>query len=474
MHIVFVWLLLAFTLHAAVPSTRPPVSERKFVSQVIEDVIVNVSKIIKDDDLRVIFSNCLPNTLDTTVTHYKPTSETQKIPDAFIITGDIPAMWLRDSTNQLFPYINYVSKDPHLADLIRGVIHRQAHSILINPYANAFRHEPDPSGPIWEKKYELDSICSVLRMSYTYYEKSGGDKTPFVKDPEWGSALKLILETMRNQSLDTDQEDTSGYVSYRWHRMADNKLEMLMDNGRYCSPSRYTGMVKTGFRPSDDSATFPFNIPQNAGCVVALRRIATMTNTFTEGSSNWTALTKEALDMAKQIDDGIRQVGIVPTRNHKTGHYEPAYAFEVDGFAGSFLIDDANVPSLLALPYLEYLPINDTIYQRTRDLILDPTTNPYFFAGKFRGIGSPHTGRNMIWPIGIMMQAMTTRDDNEIRACIKQLKATAISTGQMHESFYKDDPEKFTRKWFAWANSLFGEMILWLAREKPYLLAEKY
>jgi hypothetical protein len=199
-----------------------------------------------------------------------------------------------------------------------------------------------------------------------------------------------------------------------------------------------------------------------------------MVQGFKGGSYNWVQLAKKMTDFASTIDAGIQKHGIVPTTDRETGRISPSLMFEVDGFSGTFLIDDANVPSLLSLPYLGYLSSNSTVYQKTRSLILNPATNAYAFAGKYKGIGSPHTGRNMIWPISLMIQGMTSTDDNEIRDCMKQLKASAIVEGQMHESFNKDNITDYTRKWFAWANSLFGEFILKLAKEKPYLLAEIY
>ncbi|KAL0484265.1 meiotically up-regulated protein [Acrasis kona] len=462
-------LLALVAVSFCVPSTRPPVQDRKFISQAVEDEINRVGALIKDQELRQIFENTLPNTLDTTVTHFVP-SEGGKQPDAFIITGDIPAMWLRDSTNQLFPYIDFVKRDPHLADLIKGVIHRQAKSINIDPYANAFLHELDGDKSVWERKYELDSLCSVLRLSYTYYEKSGGDSTPFVNDPEWAKAIQTILTTMSNQQLDSDQEEATGQLFYTWSRHSDNKLECLMDGGRYCAPSRFTGMVRTAFRPSDDSCTLPFNVPQNAGCVVCLEKISNIVKTFTTKDVDWNKISKQASLLATQIQSGIKKFGIVPTFDRGTGTRRDAYSFEVDGLEGNYFIDDANVPSLLSLPYLEYLPKNNSLYQSTRRLILDTLTNPYYFAGKYKGVGSPHTGRHNIWPIGLMMQAFTTDDDDEIKQCLSQLKASSVAYGQMHESFNQNDVKKYSRSWFAWANSLFGELILRLSTEKPHLL----
>jgi meiotically up-regulated gene 157 (Mug157) protein len=146
------------------------------------------------------------------------------------------------------------------------------------------------------------------------------------------------------------------------------------------------------------------------------------------------------------------------------------YAYETDGFGDHLYMDDSNVPSLLALPYIDAVKLKDPLYQDTRMFILSDS-NPYFFKGKFaEGSGSPHTLENMIWPMSIILRAMTSEDDLEIKKCLHWLKTTDAGTGFMHESFNKDNPEKFTRKWFAWANTLFGELLLKIDKEKPYLL----
>jgi meiotically up-regulated gene 157 (Mug157) protein len=133
-------------------------------------------------------------------------------------------------------------------------------------------------------------------------------------------------------------------------------------------------------------------------------------------------------------------------------------------------MDDANVPSLLALPYLGCIEANDPLYLNTRKFILSPD-NPWYFEGKAgKGIGGPHVGEEMIWPLSIIMQAMTSTDEQEIRECLKILKSTHAGTGFMHESFHMDDPSRFTRSWFAWANTLFGEMILRTERDFPSIL----
>jgi meiotically up-regulated gene 157 (Mug157) protein len=140
--------------------------------------------------------------------------------------------------------------------------------------------------------------------------------------------------------------------------------------------------------------------------------------------------------------------------------YGKIYAFEVDGYGSHLLMDDANVPSLLAMGYLGDVPMDDPIYQNTRRFVWS-TDNPSFFRGKAgEGIGGPHVGHDMPWPMSIMMLAFTSKDDNEIRHCIEMLMSTDAGTGFIHESFHKDDAKNYTRPWFAWQNTLFGELIL--------------
>ena len=179
------------------------------------------------------------------------------------------------------------------------------------------------------------------------------------------------------------------------------------------------------------------------------------------------ALANACNGLAKEVEDALKKYATV---NHKD--YGEVYAYEVNGFGSFNLMDDAGTPSLLSLPYLDAVTMNDSMYQRTRKLILS-TENPFFFKGKFaESIGSPHAGIGMVWPLGIITRALTTDDDKEIRDAVKMLLATHAGTGFIHESFDKDNPEKFTRKWFAWANTLFGELILHIQEKKNYLLQQ--
>jgi meiotically up-regulated gene 157 (Mug157) protein len=180
------------------------------------------------------------------------------------------------------------------------------------------------------------------------------------------------------------------------------------------------------------------------------------------------ATARAAGALADEIDAGIRRFGI-----HEHPVHGPIYAYEVDGFGSRIFMDDANVPSLLSLPYLGYGAVDDPTYQRTRRFVLSPD-NPFYHAGRAgRGVGGPHVGAGWIWPMAVVVQALTSTDDAEIRDCLHVLKTTHAGTGFIHETFWKDDAGRFTRPWFAWANTLFGELILTLSRRRPHLLAAR-
>lgn len=426
---------------------RPAPAQRCFQSAVIEEVMAEVASALADRELAGLFTNCFPNTLDTTV-RFRRNAAGQ--PDTYVITGDIDAMWLRDSTAQVWPYLPFVGRDRQLRELIQGVIRRQAACVLRDPYANAFYDDPARIGEwqsdqtemkpgVHERKYELDSLCAVLRLACGYF-RATGDAAP-VNRP----ALELIVQTIRVEQ--------AGDSPYRFARVAARATDTLPLAGGAAFPGKNCGLSRSAFRPSDDACQLPFHVPANALAVVCLRDVEKLF-----GIAGAAAL-------AVEIEAGIRQHAIVrhPTQGD-------VFAFEVDGFGSRIMMDDANVPSLLSLPYLGYCAKDDPLYRRTRARILSPA-NPYFSAGAAgRGIGGPHIGPGWIWPMAIMMQALTSEDDDEIRDCLRQLKATHAGTGFMHESFWKDDAAKFTRAWFAWANTLFGELILTLHRERPHLL----
>lgn len=438
-------------------SKRPERDARKFVSKAVEKVIRQVKKGIQNEELAWMFDNCFPNTLDTTVNFSYKNGK----PDTFIITGDIDAMWLRDSTAQVWPYLRLVNEDQPLKELVRGLIFRQNQLINIDPYANAFND--GPIGSKWasdntemkpelhERKWEIDSLCYPIRLSYHYW-KTTADTSCL--DTDWANAMTTVIKTFREQQRKEDRGP------YSFTRMASKASETLIEGG-YGHPVKPVGLIVSSFRPSDDATTLPFLIPSNYFALISLRQLSELANTI--GNS---ALAAESKALADEVERALAQFG---KGNHP--EFGDILAYEADGFGNTLFMDDANIPSLLALPYLGAMNTDDPIYQKTRKFLLSDY-NPWFFKGTYaEGIGGPHVGSDMIWPMSIIMRAMTSQDPKEISDCLKTLLATHGATGFMHESFHKDDPKQYTRDWFAWANTLFGELIYKTYRERPELLA---
>lgn len=433
---------------------RPAEADRLFVSEAIEKKIKEIKKLLKDNVyLAWMFENCFPNTLDTTV-HYDDQGDGKE--DTFVYTGDIHAMWLRDSGAQVWPYVQFANKDKKLKKMLRGVILRQLKCINIDPYANAFNpqalennpwaNDTDMKPELHERKYEIDSLCYPIRLAYHYWQTTG-DASIF--GAEWLSAIQKVLNTFREQQRKT------GLGSYRFLRVTDRQLDTLCNAG-YGNPVKPVGLIASAFRPSDDATTFMFLVPSNFMAVSSLRKAAEI---LTKVNGN-EKLAQECGALANEVSDALQKYAVV-----EHPKYGKIYAYEVDGFGNRFLMDDANVPSLLAMPYLGDVSINDPIYQNTRRFVWS-TDNPYFFKGKVgEGIGGPHIGYDMAWPMSIMMKAFTSTDDEEIRQCLVMLQRTDAGTGFIHESFNVDNADKFTRPWFAWQNTLFGELIIKLADE---------
>lgn len=437
-------------------NNRPAESERLFRSDAVEKQIKEIVKQLTNVRLAWMFVNCFPNTIDTTV-HYTE-DDGQGNPDTFVYTGDIHAMWLRDSGAQVFPYVKLAPKDKKLQRMLAGVVIRQLKCINIDPYANAFNKEPNPKGgwmsdmtdmkpELHERKWEIDSLCYVIRLAYEYWTVTG-DTSIF--GDYWLQAVQNILDTFRDQ-----QHKDGNKGKYHFERRTNRQLD-TMNNGGWGAPVKPVGLIASAFRPSDDATTFLFLIPSNFMAVTQLRNAAEIL-TKVNGRND---LAKQCTDLADEVHEALNKYAI-----NIHPKYGPIYAFEVDGFGNQLLMDDANVPSLLAMAYLGDVPVCDPIYQNTRRFVWSED-NPYFFKGKAgEGIGGPHVGHDMPWPMSIMMKAFTSTDDAEIKACIKMLMDTDAGTGFMHESFNKDDATNFTREWFAWQNTLFGELIIKLVND---------
>lgn len=450
-----------FSLTASAPDfpvVRVPKGKRRFESRAIEKAIKEFSANVKDRELAWLFNNCFPNTLDTTVTFTRQGGR----PDTYVITGDIDAMWLRDSSAQVWPYMAFIDKDKDLKDLIAGVINRQTRYILKDPYANAFYDDPDKVGEwasdltdmkpgVHERKWEIDSLCYPIRLAYNYW-KTSGDTNPF--DKQWENAIKTILKVFRDQQR---KEDRGAYKFQRRTAVGTDTLPL----GGYGYPVNPVGLICSAFRPSDDATVFPFLIPSNFFAVVSLNQAAAMM----EEISGDTGTAEELKALSREVKQALQEHAIVEHPEHGK-----IYAFEIDGFGSRLMMDDSNVPSLLALPYLDAVDPSDPVYQNTRRFVWSKD-NPFFFKGTAaEGIGGPHIGMDMVWPMSLTMRGLTSSDDEEIRDSIRMLRDTHGGTGFMHESFHKDDPKNFTRSWFAWANTLFGEFLWKTYQEKPALL----
>ena len=444
------------------PHSRPPVADRRFTSPAVEDAIADLQRQIVDPALRVLVANCLPNTLDTTV--YP--GQFDNHPDTYVVTGDIDAMWLRDSSAQVWPYLRLARKDERLRALIEGVVRRQTRMILVDPYANAFTRDITDPPLSWavndrtqhhpgvaERKWEIDSLCHPIRLAHGYWTETG-DAGPF--NSQWRSTADTILRTF------TEQQRKHSLGPYSFQRKAESPYDTQGLSG-FGNPARPNGMIFSMFRPSDDACVFPLFVPANLFAVKALEQLAELA----AHAANDTALAARATALRDEVAQATVQHGRV---SHP--RFGDIWAYEVDGYGSRLLMDDANAPGLLSLAYLGVCPVGDAVYQRTRSFALSDA-NPYFFRGTAaEGIGGPHIGLNAVWPISIMYRAFTSNSDPEIRQCLKWLRDTTAGTGFMHESFNKDDPSQFTRSWFAWANTLFGELMLALAEQKPALLTE--
>ncbi len=409
----------------------------------LSEIAASYAQKISDEKIREMFIRCFMSTFETTV-------QLEDNGSCFVITGDIPAMWLRDSSAQVNHYVPFARDCEEAYMVINGLIHRQMNCILVDAYANAFNRESNGLGHqkdktemspyVWERKYEIDSLCYPVKLAYRFWKEA--DTTSHFTE-ETRKAFYRIIELWTT-------EQNHGNSSYYFRRPFKRKSDTLSHKGKG-APVKYTGMTWSGFRPSDDSCIYGYLVPANMFAFVVLGYICEIAEDVYKDSQ----LKEKAEKLRNEIKDGIEKYAVVRDKSGKK-----IYAYETDGMGNFKLMDDANVPSLLSLPYLGYCPSDDEIYMNTRSFILS-NANPYYYEGeKAKGIGSPHTPKNHIWPIALSMQGLTTDDKSEMLSLIRTLSATDADTGFMHESFHKNKPQKFTREWFSWANTLFAELII--------------
>ncbi|KAF4614295.1 hypothetical protein G7Y89_g15441 [Cudoniella acicularis] len=474
----------------ALPFQRPSVHCRTFSSPLVEKVIEDVTAKMVDKDLARLFENAFPNTLDTTVRwHVDGTQKHTELkrgvreegkwqgPQSFVVTGDINAEWLRDSTNQLLQYQPLAKSDKKIYNLILGAINTQSEYVIESPYCNAFQPPPASKLPptqngqedyvhpayepsfVFECKYELDSLAHFLALGNTFHNNTGSFE---FLTPRWYKALDTVMTVLDQQSEPTFDPATGRYErnSYTFNRRTEQGTETLSLSG-VGNPLNYgTGLIRSAFRPSDDATILGFYIPANAQMAVELKRAADILR-----MAKNVGLAQTLEKRAQSITDGIWEHGVV---THKK--YGRVFAYEVDGYGSQIIMDDANVPSLLALPIMGFVDRTDPVYQNTRKMLLDKAGNPYYLNGyAFHGIGGPHIGLEYAWPMSLLLQAMTSDEDSEIKECIALvLKASRL--GLVHESINVNRIMDYTRSWFAWANSVFAQTILDLAQRKPHLI----
>lgn len=467
---------------------RPSEECRTFKSQGIEDTLTRMESVIKDPDLYRLFQNAYPNTLDTAIRWKGYAANNAEEELTFIITGDINAMWLRDSSNQMQSYLPLLnaSSDPNsIASLYRGVINLQARYLLTSPYCNSFQ-PPVESGigiakndaasqdnvfprysndSVFECKYELDSLAAFLQISTEYYNATGDAE--FFGKFQWIQAVEAVLKVAQDMTLPTYGADGAVLQSpYTFTRYTTRATETFANDGLGNPVANGTGLIRSGFRPSDDSTIFQLYIPANMMFSSYLATTSDIMSQLNEGNS--AALAQRMADLSKSLRDAIETHGTV---SHPT--FGKIYAFEVDGFGSSTIMDDANIPSLLSAPFLGY-PVNPQTYANTRSLILSAANSYYMRGPVINAIGGPHQGPGMAWPMASIVRILTTDDDDEIINELRQIVSSTAGLGLIHESINSFDQNRWTRQWFSWANGLFGQMILNLEDRKPAILETSF
>lgn len=440
-------------LPTAYTSLRPPPEKRCFRSAAVDAKIAEIVPKLTNRKLAWMFENCYPNTLDTTV-HYRTTPAGED--ETFVYTGDIHAMWLRDSAAQVWPYLSLVTKDEPLRRMIRGVVRKQLELVRLDRYANAFNDVPPAEATVidreqddvplqkgvFERKYELDSLCYPIRLAYGYW-KASSDATIF--DADYRKTLRIIVDTMK------EQQRRNGFKTpYYFVRLAPNNNSI--ENRGWGRRTRPVGLIVSAFRPSDDATILPFLVPSNLMAVDVLAKAAEIARVVSKDEP----FAAECVSLAAEVKNALeRHAAIV---NPETGRRQ--WAFEVDGFGSATFMDDANVPSLIAIPYFTDIPPTDPIYRATREFVWSEM-NPYFHVGSvLTGIGGPHCAPDSVWPMSLVLRALTSENDEEIRQSLEMIVRSDAEKGFIHESVSKDDASDYTRDWFAWANTLFGELVV--------------
>lgn len=515
------------------PLVRPPPECRSFAVPAVDAYIDKMETRIADPDLYRLFQNSFPNTLDTMVkwhglAHDADGNETTE-ELSYVITGDIDAMWLRDSASQLYSYQSFLSAgNPEgnddmtsLNSLWRGLINSHSRYILISPYCHSFQPPPESGIPpthngafshnkprpaydpvkVFDCKWELDSLASFLQASVAYWTAT--HDLAFFARYGWIAAVRAAVDAAAAMRLGTyDAEGRVQASAWTFTGWTNRGSETLTNDG-LGNPVRANGMVRTAFRPSDDATIFQLLVPANMMWAKYLEEASVLMEALAEEGAHPIAPEKQAMardlvqtmrDFALGIRKGVDADAIVAHRE-----FGDIFAYECDGYGGVNLMDDANVPSLLSMPLFQYaesrfaLPEGakardySKIYQNTRRFIMS-AANPYWAQGPaISAVGGPHLGPGKAWPMAALVAAMTAFDaesglvdgrgksgDGDGEALVafvgQQLKMVLDSTsgwGVVHESVNSWVGTSFTRAWFGWANGLLGELLVWTPSGVP-------
>ncbi|ACQ82232.1 conserved hypothetical protein [Beutenbergia cavernae DSM 12333] len=415
---------------------------------VLDEVTAQVTEAL-DAETATMFAEAMRRTLSDAVV--LESGDTTEPPTAFVLTGDIPAMWLRDSAAQMRPYLALLGVDPGLGDVVAALVRRQSRQILRDPYANAFNDGPTGAGHqadatamtpwTWERKYEVDSLAFPLQLAHQLWSATG--RTDHL-DEAFRAAGRAVVETL------TTEQRHDELSTYRFER-TDCPPSDTLTRGGQGSPVGVTGMTWSAFRPSDDACAYHYNVPGNLFAVASLRDLAELAS----GPLADPTLARDAEQLADELDAATRRHGVVEHAAHGR-----IWAYEVDGLGNHLLMDDSNMPSLLSLPLTGAVDPEDEVYRATRAFVLSDA-NPTFARGTTgEGVGSPHTPPRWVWPIAAAVEGLTSGDDGEKRRILTMLREVNGARGRMCESYDVDDPARFTREWFSWADSMFCELVL--------------
>lgn len=415
-----------------------------YIKDFINEYSDKIYKKFKNEKYADLFANTMNNTLDTTIKYLEDGT-------VFVLTGDIPAMWLRDSVCQVRPFLIFCKDNEGLQRIIEGVLNKHYQLIQIDPYANAFNESDnnkghqnditDMDGNVWERKYEIDSLCYTIQLAYLYYKITGN--TEHINN-EFVKTVTIIMDLWETEQNHSEKS------TYTFERPNPPAQTDTLQNGGKGTPVDYTGMTWSGFRPSDDACTYGYLVPSNFFAHLVLGYLEELFEFVLKNDE----IKNRAKKLKEEIFRGIENYAITEFDGKKI------YAYETDGMGNYLLMDDANVPSLLALPFLGVNSMDKEIYENTRKFVLSKN-NPYYYEGKVvSGIGSPHTPTGYVWHISMAIEGLTSDSIEEKIKILDSMANTDAGTGLMHESFDPNNPSIYTREWFSWANSMFCELML--------------